>query len=561
MNILDNLITNSLNEIVKKNYNLPYQADLTIPGEEFGDFACNIAMQIAGQVHQAPLAIAQTIAKNLRLALADYCSEVSVVKPGFINFKLYDHVLIAKLKAKPIKFLQDKTYLVEFSDPNPFKILHAGHLYTSVVGDSIARLLVYSGATVKRLNYGGDVGLHVAKAIWAMIDDIGGEDNISQLDSIKPDDRSAWMSQAYVKGNQAYESANELTKEEINNLNKRIYEIQDKQDHHSNLAKLYWLTRQWSYDAFDKFYERLSIKFDKFYPESLIANSGLNIVRQYQAKGVFIESQGAIVFNAEKYGLHTRVFINSKGLPTYEAKEIGLAMAKKQDYNFDKSIIITANEQDSYMAVINKVLELLDQDLASSTIYLSHGMVRLSGGVKMSSRLGNTIIADDLLDVTAEELKDNLHLTDDRLTLGAIKYSFLKQRLGGDIIYEPHESVSITGNSGPYLQYAHARAKSILAKINKSSLDERMELNSDERSLILKLGRAEDVIYESTKSYNPHILCTYLYELAQTFNRFYEHHRVVGHKKEAFRGELVKIYAKRLADGLTLLGIEAPDKL
>jgi len=558
---MDELIVDSIYEMVKKNFGLDNKIELTIPNQEFGDFASNVALQIAGQVHQPPLDIAQTLADQLKLKLTDYCSNVTVVRPGFINFRLDDHVLLSQLTKPPTKFLQDKLYLVEFSDLNPFKIIHAGHLYTSVVGDAIARLLIYSGATVKRLNYGGDVGLHVAKAIWGMLDATGSEDNLSYLDDVKPNERASWMTEAYVKGNQAYESNNEQAREQIYDLNRRVYEIQARQDHQSNLAKIYWLTRQWSYDSFDKFYQRLNITFDKFYPESLVVDAGLKIVQEYTNKGLFTHSQGAIVFEGEKYSLHTRVFINSKGLPTYEAKELGLAITKSKDYKYDTSIIITANEQSSYMEVINKVLELIDKKLAASTIYLSHGTLRLSGGVKMSSRLGNTLTADDVIDVTANELKDSLHLQDDRLVIGAIKYSFLKQKLGSDIIYEPHESVSIAGNSGPYLQYAHARARSILHKIDKIHLDINSSLNDDERALVLKLARANDVIYQSAKTYSPHLMCTYLYELAQTFNHFYEHNRVVGNKNEALRGAIVKIYADKLAEGLNLMGVEAPEKL
>jgi arginyl-tRNA synthetase len=188
-------------------------------------------------------------------------------------------------------------------------------------------------------------------------------------------------------------------------------------------------------------------------------------------------------------------------------------------------------------------------------------MVRLAGGKKMGSRLGNVVTAEDVLTTTAKAALSVSGVEDSRVVLGAIKYSFLKQRLGGDIVYEPEESVNILGNSGPYLQYAHARAKSILAKASKQPTTDADSLTKEERALELKLSRFAATINQAAAEMAPHILCIYLYELSQVFNRFYEDSRVVGDEREAFRLFLVKTYADRLRQGLSLLGIEAPDKL
>ena len=550
-------------EVTKYSDSDRVSVELSYPETKFGDYACNVALQLAPIIKRNnPRELANEIAASLQVRLAKYLSEVQVAGPGFINLKLNDEVLWAEMTKEPSLSLANQTIVIEFSDPNPFKILHAGHLYTSIVGDVIANLLVKTGATVYRLNYGGDVGLHVARTIWAILEELGGE-YPEKLAKIVASERSRWMSQAYVRGTAAYDN-NQQAKTNIIELNKRIYKIQATNDRASNLAKIYWLTRDWSYTAFDQFYDRLNIHFDKYYPESQTAPIGVSIVKEQLKKKVFEKSAGAIIFNGEKYGLHTRVFINSHGLPTYEAKELGLAELKSRDYDFDRSIIMTANEQEQYMAVVYKAIEQFAPEIAQKTVHLTHGMVRLSGNQKMSSRLGNIITADEILAVATEAAKKVIDNNDQRVVLAAIRYSMLKQRLGGDIIYDPEESVSILGNSGPYLQYAYARAKNIILK---SQIEEKLEdqkqlkFNKDERALVLKLSRFAAAIEHACLDLSPHVVCVYLYELAQEFNHFYEHNRVIGDNREGLRLFLVKQYAERLKSGLELLGIAAPDKL
>jgi arginyl-tRNA synthetase len=535
-------------------------AELTRPEEQFGDYTTNVALQLAKQLEKNPREIAEALAAKLRESLQEQVSEVSVAGPGFINFTLNNKTLIAALESKPTQILAGKVIVAEYSDPNPFKILHAGHVYTTVVGDAIANLMEAAGGEVHRVNYGGDVGLHVGKTMWAILKRLGGEFP-EKLQAILGPERSAWMAAAYVEGNTAYDD-DEQAKTEIVALNKRVYQLHADNDHDSPFAQIYWTCRQWSYEAFDVFYKRLGTRMEKYYPESEVAELGLNTVKEQIGK-VFEESDGAVVFKGEPYGLHTRVFINQQGLPTYEAKEVGLIIKKQADYQFDRSVIITANEQAQYMAVVMKAVEQFLPDLAAASTYISHGMVRLAGGVKMSSRKGNIITATDVLDVTAEANKASSGKDDEQTVLGAIKYAFLKTRIGGDLVYEPRESVSLEGNSGPYLQYAHARARSILRKAENSSgeLDKVANLEAGERSLVRKIGEYTEVVDKAVNELMPHHTATYLYELAQTFNRFYEQNRVIGDPREPLRLQLVRRYADTLQAGLGLLGIAAPDKM
>jgi len=288
---------------------------------------------------------------------------------------------------------------------------------------------------------------------------------------------------------------------------------------------------------------------------------GLKTVKEQLEKGVFEQSDGAVIFNGEKYGLHIRVFINSEGIPTYEAKDVGLIMQKWEDYHFDKSVVITGNEQEQYMAVVLKAVEQFRPELVTATSHLTHGIVKLQGGVKMSSRKGNILRAVDVLDVAREANKKLTGQDNNDTVLGAVKYAFLKNRTGGDIIYDPEESVSLEGNSGPYLQYAHARARSILAKAGEQKPGTLEQLQGGERSLLRKITEYTEVVERATNELMPHHISTYLYELAQVFNRFYEHNRVIGDEREATRLQLVNLYAATLKNGLNLLGITAPDRM
>ena len=567
--------------VVKAEFNLDLKPLVTVPDEKFGDFATNIAMHIAPSLSKNPREIAEQIAEKMR-DMEDI-TEVSVAGPGFINIKMSDRFLLEQLNDMPAQTWAGKVVVCEYSDPNPFKVLHAGHLYTSIVGHTIANLFENAGAEVHRVNFGGDVGLHVAKTMWAILKNLGGAD-LNKLKSISSSERSNWMATAYVEGTLAYESSDSQIRSDIITLNKIVYtqnilplltlEVSSSLGEDPNklrsedIVEIYKICRQWSYDYFDNFYGRIGTPFEKYYPESSVAELGLKTVKEQLKNGVYTESDGAVVFEGEKFGLHTRVFINSEGLPTYEAKDVGLIFTKKADYNFDHSVVITGNEQLQYMSVVLKSVEQYAPELVNATTHLTHGIVKLAGGVKMSSRLGNFLRATDVLDSAKQANLDATGKDDEPTSLGAIKYSFLKNRMGGDIIYDPLESVSIHGNSGPYLQYAHARACSILvksealnSKFETNQKIENIKLEQDERTLVRKLVEYADVVNKAVEELAPHVVCTYLYELAQEFNRFYEQNRVVGDPREQIRLNLVSVYAETLKKGLKLLEIHAPEKM
>lgn len=547
--------------VIKDSLGLDIEVVFDRPDSQFGDLTTNVAMQAAKQLNKNPREIAQNLAEKILKSLPEQIVDASVAGPGFINLTLADDALKSLISAEPLKPLDGQTIVAEYSDPNPFKVLHAGHLYTTLVGDSISRLLEAGGGNIHRVNFGGDVGLHVAKNMWAIIQYLSGE-NSTKLDEVglDPHERAAWLSARYVEGNEAYET-DEVAKAEIVAMNKKVYQIHENNDHESPLAQIYWTCRQWSYDYFQVLYDELEAEpFEKYYPESATADIGLNTVKEQLEKGVYTESDGAVIFAGEDYGLHTRVFINKQGLPTYEAKDVGLIMCKWRDYQFDQSVIITGNDIVEYMKVVLKSIEQYMPELASRTRHLTHGNIKLAGGTKMSSRKGNVLLALDVLESARTAASEYQGSEDEDVVLGAVKYAFLRNKIGSDIIYDPKDSVSLQGNSGPYLMYAHARARSIIAKATKKG-SLASDIQSGERQLVVKLGQFSEILNRAIINLEPHHICNYLYELAQEFNRFYENNRVIGDDREEFRLALVEAYADKLKRGLVLLGIKAPEKM
>ncbi len=468
---------------------------------------------------------------------------------GFVNIKLKNEYLVGLLDkvTEVLKSETGKKIMIEFTDPNPFKELHIGHLYSNVVGEAISRLFEANGAIVKRACYQGDVGMHVAKAIYGLLR--------TQNSKLKTQNLSVkTLGEAYALGATAFDENPEAAAE-IKEVNIKLYEAKS-----AEIMKLYNLGRRWSLLYFDKIYKRLGTKFDYFYFESDAGKKGLKVVEDGLAKGVFEKSEGAVVFKGEKYGLHTRVFVNSQGLPTYEAKELGLAPAKFADFPYDQSIIITANEINDYFRVLLKCLDLLYPDLAKRTKHIGHGMVKLPGMAKMSSRKGNVLTAEWLLN---EAKKRVLKIAPDAVDadvvgVAAIKYAMLKSGIGKDIEFDLDKSVSFEGSSGPYIQYTYARTQSVLNKAQGSGFKGQLDLNEEELRVLRWLYRWPEVVEEAAEKLAPNLICSFIYELAQRFNSFYAKHKIL---ENDFRIALTMGVGQVLKMGLELLGIKAIEKM
>lgn len=465
--------------------------------------------------------------------------------------------------------------IIEYTDPNPFKEFHIGHLMSNSIGEAISRIIEVGGADIKRLSYGGDVGLHVAKSIFAVL---AQKEKISEIKNADEKTQMKFWAESYVSGNNQYED-NPEAKGKIEELNKIIFEKSN-----SEINELYEWGRELSIKYFQEMFRRLDTHFDKNIWESEVTEDALKAVELGLQKNILEQSEGAIVFKGENWGLHTRVFVNSKGVPIYEAKELGLGIKKFEDFSFDKSIVITGNEQNEYFKVVLKATELIKPEVASKTIHKGHGMLRFASG-KMSSRLGNVITAEDLIEQVKEKILEKMNnakfdsdppspkATDGQgkneiaeiVAIGAIKYSILRQAIGGDIIFDFEKSISFEGDSGPYLQYAHTRAKSVLEKASDFGL--KASVNVPEGWVVTELERHfykfEEVVERAGLEYAPHHIVTYLTELASIFNSFYASNKIIDENDPTspYKIALTQAVAHILKSGLRLLAIKAPQRM
>ena len=572
---IENLINITLKdlEIDAGEVMLEHPADLNM-----GDYSTNIAMVCAKKLGTNPKELAEKIVENLnnstRQDLAEI-KQIQVAGAGFINFYLSHEFFTKKVEEVLAnknfgdnKILSGKKIMIEYTQPNPFKPFHIGHLMSNSIGESLSRLFEASGAKVIRANYQGDVGPHVAKAIYQILKDKKDIITSTTLDNSSVNEKAKYIGECYAKGNDVYEN-DEQIKKEIDEINKKIYEKSDEE-----INKVYDWGRAITLEAFEEIYKVLGTNFNYYFFESEVAPIGKKIVEENIGK-VFEKSDGAIVFHAENYDskLHTRVFINSQGLPTYETKELGLTETKFKKEDLDISVVITAQEQQDYMKVVTKALELIDPQNASNMKHIVHGMMRLTTG-KMSSRKGNVITGESLIeDSKAEILKkiQDRDFTDEekdmvasQVGVSALKYSILKQSIGGDIIYDFEKSISFEGDSGPYLQYAYARSRSIIEKareegIVSSFLDMPEEISEVERLMY----RFPEIVQHSVEDYEPHYIVNYLIELARAYNTFYGNIKIIDIEDNTspYKVAITEAFSIVVKNGLNLLGIQAPERM
>lgn len=485
--------------------------------------------------------------------------KVETAGPGFINFTLDSKYLYETFEVGRTDGdmwgggtnQKGKKVMVEYTDPNPFKEFHIGHLVPNTIGESISRLIEFAGADVKRANYQGDVGRHVARAIWGLM-----------MSGDSPEDVKA-LGRAYAAG-AAADVDDSATKDEITAINKKIYDRSDEK-----INDLYDRGRQTSLNHFEELYAILGTKFDYYFFESTTASFGKEIVQSHLKSGVFKESDRAVVYEGEKKGLHTRVFLNSEGLPTYEAKELGLSKVKYEKFPYDTSIIVTGNEINEYFKVLLAAMSEVFPDLAAKTKHVSHGMMRLQEG-KMSSRTGNVITGESLLnDLTsvakeraAESRADDKEKLAQEIAVGALKFQILKGGTSKDIIFERERALSVEGDSGPYLQYAHARTHAIVEKAKEAGIEGKFDSAVPASELAHLLHRFSEIVVRAQEELEPHHVANYLIAVASAFNSWYaKEHILDGTPAAAHKVALTDITRITLKNGLWLLGIPVPEKV
>lgn len=582
------------------------EVQLSVPTDRtHGDFMTNIAYQLAGKLRKSPKEIANEILSELEKSeeLKAFVEKTEVAGGGFINFKLKKSVVV-DLIAKTIEqidsnldILKGKRIMFEYGHPNPFKMIHIGHLRNFVLGESLIRTLEYIGAEVIRTNYQGDVGMHVAKSVWGMREKLKVEGlKIEEVAEWNLEKRVKFIGEAYVLGAAAYEN-DDAKKSEIQQINIAVYTVVQEDlinktnwtptkkysdflniDVDLNEIKNLWeLGKKWSLDEFHRIYEMLHSCFEREYMESETLYESDKAVKEAVDKGVLEKSEGAIVFKGEKYGLDTRVFINSLGLPTYEGKELGLAAMEFSDFGeIDLCIHNVAIEQISFFKVTFKVEELMNPEKFEGKQYHNaYEFVGLKSG-KMSSRKGSVVLAKDIINEAKNMLRpylENREISnkekDDilqKVAVGAIKYSFLNISSFKYLAFDLETSVNMEGNSGPYVMYTFARANKIVRDANEipSTTDLEILNQKEEIELMRVLATFNTQVIETAKNLSPNTLCSYVYDLAQTFNVFYKQYPILNEKDLNTRNARIKLTsntAKILQKSIELLGIQTVERM
>lgn len=527
-----------------------------------GDYSSNVAMVGAKLTKQNPKELAEAIKEKLdgKIKLV---REIEVAGPGFLNFHLdrsfYSNKIEEILEQKENWGTNDsqkgEVVLIEYTSPNLFKPLHIGNLVGNIIGESVVRLYEGGSAEVKRINYPSDIGLTVAKGVWGL-QKTGGD----------PTDVTA-LGEAYRAGNEAYEN-DESAQGEIKSINKALYEGSNEE-----LNSIREKGINTSKEAINKLCEMLGTTFDAEIFESETVDIGLKLVKEGVESKVFEESDGAIVFHGEKAGLHTRVFINSQGLPTYEAKDVGNFAIKNEKYpNWTQSIIVTGSEQKEYFKVIIEAIRTLFPENRNKVMeHIPTGFLTLTTG-KMSSRKGDVLTGESLINEMIEEASkkvgdaeiDDKEKLVEEIAVAAFKYQILRQKVGSDIVFDKERALSFEGNSGPYLQYTHARINTVIKKASELGMEQSTAVKPEQPYDIEKLiYQFDGIVKKSLDETSPHHLVVFLTELAGAFNSFYANERIadVSDPNAPYKMAVALATQQTLKNGLFLLGIKCPDRM
>ena len=535
------------------------------PNSEMGDLACNVAFQLAKELKKSPKEIAEQLISELELP-----EEIAAAKTAgpYINFFLNreifaDKVVPEVLKKDYGKEKNGKVVIVEFPSPNTNKPLHLGHMRNLALGESVSRILEFSGFDVKRVNLNNDRGIHICKSMLAYEKWGKGKEPDKKTDHFVGD--------FYVMYNEKAKGKPELEEEARDMLRK--WEAKDK-----DVRALWKKMNTWAFNGFDETYKRFGAsKFDKVYMESETYEKGRDIVMDGLANGIFQKDDtGAVLIDLEKEGLDKKVLLRADGTTVYITQDLYLANLKYKDFNYDKSVYVVAHEQDYHFDVLFTILKELGYPFADGCYHLSYGMVYLPEG-KMKSREGTVVDADDLIDEMKARAKEEIgkrnkemsekkieEISDD-IGVGAIKFYLLNYSAQKDFVFDPKQSISFEGETGPYVQYAAVRAKRILEK-GGNFKEGNLGLLSDEKEfeLVKHLAKFPDVVKTAVEEYKPSDVANYLYALADKFNQFYNDVRVIQAESESLKNArltLVKASKQVLEDCLWLLGMKVPERM
>jgi arginyl-tRNA synthetase len=514
----------------------------------------------------------------------------NVIK-GFLNISISDEYWIAQLynEILPDDFAVAKPngqkVMVEYSSPNTNKPLHLGHIRNNLLGFSVAQILAAAGYDVVKVNLVNDRGIHICKSMLAWQKFGNGE--TPESSGLKGDHL---VGKYYVLFDKAYKTqieelkAEGQTEDEAKKNAPFIKEAQQMlqkwEAGDAEVIDLWKTMNTWVYAGFAETYKQLGVSFDKYYYESNTYLLGKDIIEEGLQKGVFFKKpDGSVWIDLTADGLDEKLVLRSDGTSVYITQDLGTAQLKYNDFHMDRSIYVVGNEQDYHFKVLFLILNKLGKAGANGLFHLSYGMVDLPSG-KMKSREGTVVDADDLMaemQITAkteidengkvdqfdEQQKLNLYQL---VGMGALKYFLLKVDPKKRLLFDPNESIDLHGNTGPYIQYTHARIKSVLsrAEYQPNKNIEITELDGVERDVIVLLTQFPTVIREAANGYSPAIIANYVYELAKSYNKFYHEKSILQAEDEVlkqFRLQLSASSAKVISKAMGLLGIDVPERM
>lgn len=544
------------------------------PDDKMGHlaFAC---FPLAKAARKAPALIAMQLSQSWGKSF--FFQRVTAVGP-YLNFHFNPHYLAEALIPACIssdrygdtELGSGQTLLLEYSSPNTNKPLHLGHGRNNLLGSVLAELLQRNGYKVVKANLVNDRGIHICKSMVAYQKWGSGETPAST--GLKGD---KLVGGYYVLYDQKEKQDPEILQEVQETL--RMWEAGDPET-----IELWKQLNGWVLDGFRETYARMDVSFDKYYFESETYKGGRELVLSALEKGICVEEpNGAVAIDLEADKLGKKILLRGDGTSMYMTQDINTTVSKFNDFDLDGCLFVVGSEQDNHFRVLFKVLERFGYEWAERCEHISYGMITLPEG-KMKSREGTVVDLDDLMNEmkalalqeiqtraggTAEEVSVELDQTAEAIGQAAIKYFILRTNAVKEISFNPQESLSFDGATGPYLQYTHARICSLLRKavFTPAQIDfDNDAWNPDEIAILVQLGRFPDTIAQSATDRNPAVLCHYIYELCRGFNKFYYEHPILKAESEAVkqaRISLTRAVKGVLYKTLQILGITALEKM
>lgn len=572
-------------------YKLPFFIDDVVVSQtkpEFeGDYTV-VLFSFVKKLGKSPEAIGAEIGDELIANNKNLFIAYNVIK-GFLNLTLSDAVLFETLtnKEAPISATTTtpKKVMVEYSSPNTNKPLHLGHLRNNFLGWSVAEILKAAGNDVMKTCIVNDRGIHICKSMIAW--QLYGEGATPENTTIKGDH---FVGDYYVRFNDEYKkevsaliesgTSKEEAEREAPIMQKTQQMLVDWENGKPEVMELWQKMNAWVYKGFDETYNRIGTDFNKTYYESETYLLGRKFVDLGLERGVFFRKEdGSVWIDLTDEGLDEKLVLRKDGTSVYITQDLGLAHQKYEEFGYDQSIYVIADEQNYHMKVLKLILKKLGMPYADGIFHLSYGMVELPTG-RMKSREGTVVDADDIVaemvqesqKKTAEKSKPE-DFTPEELTelyetigLGALKFFLLKVDPKKKMVFNPEESIDFHGFTGPFIQYTHARLKSILrkAETNPTKLAPTTPLFKLEKELLLLLEQYPSVLKEAAAAFSPAIMANYVYLVAKTCNSFYSEHKVLkaeSDEKMDLRLQLCEWTATVIKDGMHLLGIRVPEKM